>query len=769
MPFAPACAALRARRPRWRALIAAGVLASGSAGGAALEPGDILVTDFSADKVFVVDPDTGSPTDVGSSAFLNAPVGVAVRNDGFAFVTNVSSQLVVRVDPGALPPSPVHVLISAFMNPRGIAIDPTGDLFVSSPSTDQILRVDSVTGVATPVAGSGILLFPSGLVREPNGTLVIADGSTIGPKVLRVDPQTGIQTPLAAGGLLRVPRDVEVDPSADCSSPDACSLLVIDSGSTTAPAAAPSVIRIDATLPFNADQPLANQTSWAACPEFQSPRGIAVEADGDVLVSDFSAKQVFVIHPTPPPRVCIPLIPASPLVGPWDVAVVPILTPFDPGDLLVAGGTADQVYRVDPGDGTSVPIWPGLGFDDPVAVIRAPSNDYFVLEKSTIQRVTAGGVKTLVATVTPSLPADVAVDLTGIVVDANGELLVTDKANDRLLRVFPGTGQVIVIADDDADPSAPLGAPAGLALDRNGTALIANRGDTADTPPVPTGIVRVNPSSGTASAVSNDVQFGELVGVVLDTNGDYLFSDLGNDRVWRLRASTPNNPLLFPVSVGNDTTSLRGLLVDLNRSLVVSNQGAKEILRLDPPSGVQTEVAPVPVFSDIRGIALDLAASPPVLDSDGDGTPESTDNCPELANPDQLDSDVDGRGDVCDDDDDGDGIADLSDNCSLLATTDQTDSNQDGFGNRCDADYASAVSQTLGDLLVSAPDFIRFKAAFGSSSGQAAYSAEIDSNSDGAIGAADFLLFKASFQKAPGPSGLVCKGTIPCLPPPPPP
>jgi streptogramin lyase len=760
MPFAPARAALRARRPRWRALIAAGALASGSAGGAALEAGDILVTDFSADKVFVIDPDTGSPTDVGSSAFLNSPVGVAVRNDGFAFVTNVNSQLVVRVDPGALPPNPVHVLISALVNPRGIAIDSSGDAFVSSPSSDQILRIDSVTGVGTPVATSGILLFPSGLVREPTGKLAVADGSTNGPKVLRVDPQSGTQTPIAAAGLLRVPRDIEIDPSADCSSPDACSFLVIDSGSTTAPAAAPSVIRIDATVPFSVDQPLANQTSWATCPEFQSPRGIAVEADGDVLVSDFSAKQVFVIHPTAPPRVCIPLIPASPLVGPWDVAVVPVLTPFDPGDLLVAGGAADQVYRVDPGAGTAVPIWPGLSFDDPVAVIRAVSGDYFVLEKTAIQRVTAGGVKTLVASL--ALP----VDLTGIVVDANGELLVTDEANDRLLRVLPGTGQVIVVADDDADPSAPLGAPAGLALDRNGTVLVANRGDTADTPPVATGIVRVNPSSGTASAVVNDVQFGAIVGIALDTNGDYLFPDVANDRVWRMRVSTPNNPLLFPVSVGNDITSLRGLLVDLNRSLVVSNQGAKEILRLDPPSGVQTEVAPVPVFSDIRGIALDLAVSPPVLDSDGDGTPESADNCPELANPDQLDSDVDGIGDVCDSDDDGDGILDLSDNCRLLATTDQTDSNQDGYGNRCDADYASAGSPVLGDGVVGAPDFSRFKAAFGAATGNPAYSAEIDFNSDGAIGAADFSMFKSSFQRAAGPSGLTCAGSIPCLPPP---
>lgn len=35
-------------------------------------------------------------------------------------------------------------------------------------------------------------------------------------------------------------------------------------------------------------------------------------------------------------------------------------------------------------------------------------------------------------------------------------------------------------------------------------------------------------------------------------------------------------------------------------------------------------------------------------DTDGDGVPDMTDNCPEVSNPDQLDCDVDGIGDACD-------------------------------------------------------------------------------------------------------------------------
>ena len=35
-------------------------------------------------------------------------------------------------------------------------------------------------------------------------------------------------------------------------------------------------------------------------------------------------------------------------------------------------------------------------------------------------------------------------------------------------------------------------------------------------------------------------------------------------------------------------------------------------------------------------------------DQDADGVPDEQDNCPDVANPDQLDSDGDGRGDACD-------------------------------------------------------------------------------------------------------------------------
>lgn len=69
--------------------------------------------------------------------------------------------------------------------------------------------------------------------------------------------------------------------------------------------------------------------------------------------------------------------------------------------------------------------------------------------------------------------------------------------------------------------------------------------------------------------------------------------------------------------------------------------------------------------------ACDNYTPPP--DDDGDGVPNSADNCRKRANPRQEDVDRDGVGDVCD-------------NCKFTPNRDQKDLDHDGLGDFCDAD-----------------------------------------------------------------------------------
>ena len=74
-----------------------------------------------------------------------------------------------------------------------------------------------------------------------------------------------------------------------------------------------------------------------------------------------------------------------------------------------------------------------------------------------------------------------------------------------------------------------------------------------------------------------------------------------------------------------------------------------------------------------------------IIDADGDLVADESDNCPAIANADQLDTDSDGLGDACDPDDDNDGTDDALDAFPRDAS-ETVDTDLDGIGNNADPD-----------------------------------------------------------------------------------
>jgi hypothetical protein len=92
-------------------------------------------------------------------------------------------------------------------------------------------------------------------------------------------------------------------------------------------------------------------------------------------------------------------------------------------------------------------------------------------------------------------------------------------------------------------------------------------------------------------------------------------------------------------------------------------------------------------------------------------------------------------------DSDSDTVIDLFDNCTEVANVDQRDSDGDGFGNACDADLDNNCSVNFTDLGA-------LKAVFFTSDANA------DLNGDGNVNFVDLGIMQSFFFFAPGPSGL---------------
>jgi len=97
-------------------------------------------------------------------------------------------------------------------------------------------------------------------------------------------------------------------------------------------------------------------------------------------------------------------------------------------------------------------------------------------------------------------------------------------------------------------------------------------------------------------------------------------------------------------------------------------------------------------------------------------------------------------------DSDGDGIVDSSDNCIDVQNSGQLDTDGDDYGNACDCDFDQSLTCGIADFNIFLPDF---QAAVDSGVG-------CDMDRNGTVGIDDFNLFLPGFVAGvPGPSGLV--------------
>ncbi len=250
------------------------------------------------------------------------------------------------------------------------------------------------------------------------GDIFVAD--FFGRRIVRVDPVTGAQTTVSSGGSLFRPNFLVIDGDGD--------LLVSD---RDAFGGSGGIIRID---------PVSGaQTTVSSGGGFVDPAGIALDANGDILLADFEGH---------------------------------------------SGSGTGTVYRVDPITGDQTTISTGGSLEDPF----------------------------------------------GIAVDANGDILVADFGNfesvapggtGSIFRIDPLTGSQTVIST-----GGNLIDPAGIVLDANGDILVADFQAFGGGCPVGCGgIIRVDPITGTQTTISTGGSFVNPIGIALDVSENIVVGD----------------------------------------------------------------------------------------------------------------------------------------------------------------------------------------------------------------------------------------------------
>ncbi|HET9485199.1 MAG TPA: hypothetical protein VFO79_14655, partial [Xanthomonadales bacterium] len=374
---------------------------------------------------------------------LHQPLGVVAHAGGY-YVTNYGDHTLVRVEgDGRIEP-----VAGGFSRPKGVAVDAAGNVYVANSGSGTIARVTPARVVTTFASG---LDEPTDLRFDAAGTLYVSD------------TQANVIYAIAADGTRRVvARSLAVQPVAlawDARDRlhvlDVNTLRVQDAAGASVLATGLNgpkdlAIAADGTVyvtngAANAVTRHVGTTKTTFASGLSSPWGIAVGADGDVYVGESSGHRIAVFAPDGTRRRTIP----SPLVDPAQVVAT--------GDAVYVRNTG-SVTRLSGGSVATLAAGTTFG-----SIAPDPVRGGLVgVVNKTISHLAADGTATPLATA--------AFTVTDAVVDANGALLASDRANLRVHR-FAG-GAWSVLATLPSQPDVMVATPAGRVFVKLATAKI---------------------------------------------------------------------------------------------------------------------------------------------------------------------------------------------------------------------------------------------------------------------------------------------------------
>jgi uncharacterized protein (TIGR03437 family) len=599
------------------------------------------------------------------------PLGVAADQNGNVFILDSGNARIRKVDPSGIISTiagngqhgflgdDIPATNASIAGAGGLAVDPSGSLYVADMYTCRIRKIDSA-GIIHTVAGTNFCGFkgdggpalsaglfnPAGLAFDNGGNIYIADSGN--ERIRKVDAAGNIST-LAGNGTNAFQGDGSAPLAAAFSNPVG---VAVDSNGNVfvadrdnarirkIPSGAGGVATVLGTgLSVGDGGPSAGGL-------FNNPLDLAIDPNGTVVVADQNNVRIRSISPGGIISTAVgtgrqgyspdgtPAI-ASLLTNPESATVSPQGQVVYSDGGLIRTVTPNGVIRTIAGGGPCCTITTGVPATQ--AFITSPDflrfdgqgNLYFANGSSVVQKLTTSGtIVTVAGNGNPQFSGDGGPAIqaglgrvVGLALDAAGNLYIADYLNSRIRKVDP-TGTISTIAGNGTIAFSPDGALAataslmlnsgfgGLAIDRTGTVYYSD-----------TNRVRFIAKDGTIRTFAGSNLFGfsgdgglasaagveTPCGIAFDSAGNLLFVDQFNGRVREvLSGPVPIITLsqkvatFFTLAGGSSSsqpiTVVNGALGTLNFGVAVSTASGGNWLSTSTASGGAAAGSPGVVF-----------------------------------------------------------------------------------------------------------------------------------------------------------------------------
>ena len=192
----------------------------------------------------------------------------------------------------------------------------------------------------------------------------------------------------------------------------------------------------------------------------------------------------------------------------------------------------------------------------------------------------------------------------GIAIDANGDIIVSDRNTASINRIDPATGNITTFSSGNL-----LIQPHGITIAGNGDILVADMETCCGSG---TGrVVRVNPNTGEQTLVSSGGGFVDPIGINVEAIGSILVADFNARKLFRIDPATGNQTTLasfFPSGEPYDVA------VAPDGGIFIVEHNGRAVIKVDPVTGGETTISSGALFDQPVGIAIEKAGSILVTD-----------------------------------------------------------------------------------------------------------------------------------------------------------